>query len=340
VTDERRPGRHTVMPAGGTRLIGMLLAVPLLAVPLLAVPLLAGPLLAVAAAASGHRQGGPGLPQGVPGVPQPGEESRLDGVYCISPANCWAVGGYAPTGANFQVNEALHWNGSTWSVVTTPQPGGTAAGDVNVLSDVVCATATNCWAGGYHAMDGDALVFLNEVLHWNGAAWSVVATPEPGGTSDHDFNFVSAIRCPAAASCLAVGSYGTGGTTFTEFNEALRWNGTGWSQAATPNPGGTGDGGFSTLDGLGCSSASNCWAGGDYTSAQATLNQVLHWNGTAWSQITVPNPAGTAGAASNTITFITCTSATNCWAVGYELPSSGTLLNEALRWNGSAWSAR
>ena len=42
----------------------------------------------------------------------------------------------------------MHWNGKKWSLVPTPPPGGTLSGDQNELYDVVCPSASSCWAGG------------------------------------------------------------------------------------------------------------------------------------------------------------------------------------------------
>ena len=172
----------------------------------------------------------------------------------------------------------------------------------------------------------------------------MVHTPNPGGTGQDDVQAIDAIRCASARDCLAIGTYGTMGTTFILRNEALRWNGTKWSKLKTPNPGGTTtNGDFNELIGLGCANASNCWAVGAYGNfgTETFLNEILHWNGKKWSQQTAPNPDGTGTEASNELIGANCVSATSCWAVGdYGVISSGTgeILNEALRWNGKKWS--
>ena len=127
-------------------------------------------------------------------------------------------------------------------------------------------------------------------------------------------------------------------------NEALHWNGHKWSKLTTPNPGGkAAKGDISELASLGCATASNCWAAGIYGNfgTQTFLNEVLHWNGKKWSKQTTPDPDGTGTGASNQLVFVSCTSARSCWAVGdYGSISggTGTILNEALRWNGKKWS--
>ena len=138
------------------------------------------------------------------------------------------------------LNQALHWNGRKWSLAATPTPGGILSGDVNQLLDVVCTSSASCWAGGdLRKREPSSQTFLNEILHWNGKAWSLVHVLNPSGKGFDDVQAIDAIRCTAARNCLAVGTYGNVRALVLR-NEALHWNGTKWSKLATPNPGGTG----------------------------------------------------------------------------------------------------
>jgi hypothetical protein len=79
--------------------------------------------------------------------------AELNGVFCTSPGNCWAVGSQATSGGDTTVNQVLRWNGSTWRPFPVPEPGGTAPGgtvgdDMNELSDVTCVSPADCWAVG------------------------------------------------------------------------------------------------------------------------------------------------------------------------------------------------
>ncbi len=337
------------------------------------------------------------LPRGSQSVPEPGNASLLEGVFCTSPANCWAVGTYSPTpevdlnevlhwtgsvwkqvsvpspagsatgdvsllfGVRcfaasdcwavgvYQINggadldQALHWNGKKWSVVATPTPGGSLSGDINELFEVVCPSSANCWAAGRYGTQAGSTVLLNQMLHWNGKRWALASVPNPAGSISGDINALNSVRCTSTTNCMAVGTYGTLGSSFNLLNEALRWNGTTWSQVTTPSPGGSASGGaFSELDGLGCTTVTNCWAVGSYgTSPGTSLNQALHWNGSAWSQVTTPEPNGTGSGASQQLIGVTCSSATNCWAVGNYGSTSGSpgfVLNQALHWDGGTWS--
>lgn len=279
-------------------------------------------------------------------VPSPGGNgadsiSDLIAVRCTSAGNCWAVGYYDKSPAI--LNEALHWNGRKWSTVATPTPAGTLTGDINQLFDVVCPAADNCWAGGeYGVQEQGKEIILNEALHWNGKTWSLVHAPNPAGTANGDAQAIDGVRCTSTRNCLAVGTDGSL-LTLELVNEVLHWNGKKWSKVSTPNPGGTGTkGDISELIGLGCTSASNCWAAGEYGNflSETFLNQLLHWNGKKWSTATAPNPDGTGTGASNQLEAVNCVSPSSCWAAGsYGSITSGTgeILNEALRWTGTKW---
>ncbi len=71
-------------------------------------------------------------------------------------------------------------------------------------------------------------------------------------------------------------------------NEALRWDGKKWSNVKTPNPGGAAQNDGNSLNGVACTSASNCWAAGDVVTSGVFNDELLHWNGKKWSVGTIP----------------------------------------------------
>ena len=104
-----------------------------------------------------------------------GIQNELYGVAAVSATDVWAVGFYEAASGAYQTL-ALHWNGSAWKVVPSPNPSQT----VNVLTAVAAVGPGDIWAVGY--MNGGASQPLVE--HWNGSAWRVVAGPKlaPGST--------------------------------------------------------------------------------------------------------------------------------------------------------------
>ena len=151
-------------------------------------------------------------------------------------------------------------------------------------------------------------------------AWSITPSPNPQVPTGQLFW----VSCPAADSCMAVGTYvkasGIG------VNLAEQWNGTSWRILPTPNPSGIA---LSGLLGVACTSSSACMAvGSSATTAGAPRALAERWNGARWSIQTTPSPAG--GSALN---GVSCTSASACTAVGSS--AAGTL---AERWNGTRWT--
>lgn len=255
--------------------------------------------------------------------------SDLTGVFCASGRDCWAVGFDEIN--DVVRNQALHFTGSRWSSVATPNPGGTAFDDHSQLAGVRCPSAADCWAVGTYVKDG---AVLTQALHWNGRKWSLVPTPDPGGTGNGDISNLADVACTSAVNCWADGNYGNApGFTGALLNLMLHWNGTKWSQVRTPNPGGTKHGGVNALSATRCTSVTDCWGvGADGMDATGVTigNEVLHWNGRHWRTVTAPSP----GPGSELVS-LSCTSARSCWAVGVDRPNQ--FANEALHWNGSKW---
>jgi hypothetical protein len=277
-----------------------------------------------------------------PGGTRLGALSELYGVRCMSARSCWAVGYYLRQDTGV-LTQALHWNGTRWSLTVTPDPGGKKMSDFNSLSDVACTSATDCWATGqYVPGSGPGDVTMNLMLHWNGERWTQAPVPNPGGMHTGDVSMLQGIRCASARNCWAVGTDGPDLTSVVLRNQVLHWNGSKWSKVSVPNPEGTKIGDENKLQALTCSSATDCLAAGDYTTDapdSPALNEVLHWNGTNWSQQKTPNPGGKGTNDSNSLTAISCSAPSDCWAAGALRNGQGAFLSEALHWNGNAWSA-
>jgi hypothetical protein len=271
------------------------------------------------------------------------DSNELFAVRCLEPRDCWAVGDDSRDG-NAAYGEALHWNGANWSSVATPRPGGNKPSDLTEIADSTCTAARSCWAVGEYGGDsGLTEVIRNLALHWNGKRWSQVRVANPAGSSPGHYNTLNAVRCVSTDNCLAVGGVGTppDSPTYNARNEALRWNGKRWSLQTTPDPGGTASGADSQLVTLACGAATSCWAGGYFGSnvpKQTVENQILHWNGRKWTKAVTPEPDGGAVGAINYVIGATCSSSRNCWAVGTYGNSAEADLNQVLHWNGKKWS--
>ncbi len=122
--------------------------------------------------------------------------ATLSGVAAVSAGDIWAVGNSEDT--NFvRSTLAEHWNGSGWSVVSTPN---TSAQFGSALSAVTTVATNNVWAVGYSfGSNGDTTL----IEQWNGISWTRIASPNPA-TSDA-LNSVAAV---SAGDIWAVGGRG------------------------------------------------------------------------------------------------------------------------------------
>jgi hypothetical protein len=145
---------------------------------------------------------------------------------------------------------------------------------------------------------------------------------------------LTGMACPSSTNCFAVGFFSESGSGMDK-TLIERWNGVHWAVVASPNPAGAK---FSRLFGVGCQSASSCFAVGNQYSPTSRSGKTLieRWNGKAWSLVTSPNPA--AGWADPNLNGVSCT-ATACLAVGLRsFTSSDCCKTFVQRWNGTTWA--
>jgi hypothetical protein len=163
-----------------------------------------------------------------PGPSGAGRYSQIGALACGSATYCWGAGSYGSSSPTLtSQNEILHWNGKKWTRVPLFSP---VAAD-NQLLAATCSSDRNCWALGSQLNSAGAI--LNEALHWNGKHWSLVFTPNPGGTSAGRMNTLLAARCASARNCWAVGYKRAAANTVLR-NEVLPWNGKKWTIHSAP----------------------------------------------------------------------------------------------------------
>jgi hypothetical protein len=161
---------------------------------------------------------------------------------------------------------ALRWDGSTWSIVTTPDPSPT---NRSVFDGVTCKSASWCVAVGF-ASNGS----FNQTLieQWNGTTWSIVSSPNPSVSANAYFDGVS---CPSESFCVAGGSTDAGGgSLYTTLIE--QWNGSTWSLDAPANQAvNTAGTDQAELLGVSCVGGQSCVATGDAHPGNGSNGQTL-----------------------------------------------------------------
>lgn len=185
----------------------------------------------------------------------------------VSPSNIWAVGSN-PMGNNRAQTVTRHWNGSSWTLVPSPNPSP----EYSSLSHVA-ATANRAWATG---AKGDA-TGVNQVftLYWNGTDWQVVPVPHKG-----DFVNVRSVTAISDEEAWIAGIYldKNGPPSQKSGTFVDRWDGSAWQPMSSP----------SGIAGIKAIGPGNLWAvGSQYTVGQSSRSMpfIVHWDGSSWAII-------------------------------------------------------
>jgi hypothetical protein len=235
-------------------------------------------------------------------VPSPnvGAQNHLLGVKGFSATDAWAVGSHNVPGTLNFATLVERWNGSTWSIVPSPSPDPFE----NRLQDVDGVSSNDLWAVGTRQSSPDG-VRNPLILHFNGSAWSSVATPPALDAS------LEGVVALSSSDVWAVGEKFSL-SVFWHVPFALHWNGSSWTEVPMPNPSPQGG----RLFGVSGTSGTNVFAVG---SSGAGGPLILRWNGSAW----VVEPVRSRATSS---TLWDASAATTVFAVG----STAQLVNGVL----------
>jgi hypothetical protein len=202
-----------------------------------------------------------------------------------------------------------------WTVETVPQTGNNV-----LLLGASARTSTDAWAVGEQFAAAGQAPPPPVSYHWNGSAWSLVATPTLGVSSA-----LLAVSASTASDAWAVGFSVLGRHDDGTLME--HWNGTSWSV----NSSRVVTGYVAELTGVADLSPTDAWAVGEGGTGVILEN----WNGAAWSPVTIPDPDFTPGAGQS----ISASSASDIWVVGTTFnTTTDTTQAEALHFNGTTWA--
>jgi hypothetical protein len=120
-----------------------------------------------------------------PALPSDALGGSWNGVVALSATNAWAVGTYYVKNPVDLHPLIGHWDGTSWTVVVSPDTSGelnsVAAGGV---SDVRAAGSMVTGTGG----SGPRLPLIER---WNGTAWQLMTGPEPNGALSGQLSIAS-----------------------------------------------------------------------------------------------------------------------------------------------------
>lgn len=248
--------------------------------------------------------------------------NELTSVAAVSATDVWAVGDYRDNTSGDLLTLTEHWNGTSWSIVPSPNVGQ----DAEMLSGVSADASNDAWAVGSYD-DPTAGASFTLIEHWNGTSWTIVS--DPGGSlNDSTLNSVVAL---SPSNAWAVGEY-FGGTAGGFGTLIEHWDGTSWSIVSSPNAS-TADNDLTSLTAVG---PNDIWAVGYQDSPTSSLPMSLteHWDGTSWTVV----PGFTDGTNNLALQSDSAVPGSQqILAVGHEFVGANTV-TLALRWNGTGWT--
>lgn len=207
----------------------------------------------------------------------------LVSVSCVSATDCMAAGSYS-WGAGVHETLFERWDGTQWSIVTSPDPASQRL-EGDAMSSISCVSKVDCVASGNAFVGGGSPV--TEVERWDGNVWTRVKSADLDDRSGE----LSGISCVRANFCESVGSdppadagdSNAPGPSLTE-----DWDGSQWTGALGHNGPGVK---LSYLDGVSCVSSSDCMAVGQVFNpvAEDWLTLAEQWNGSRWSLVKSPS---------------------------------------------------
>ena len=264
----------------------------------------------------------------VPSKNPSGSLNVLLSVTSASSGDVWASGLKCTTGCTRLLTLTEHWNGTSWSNVSSPSPSSS----FNVLTGVSSFPTHKAWAVGSNGPKTLA-------MRWTGTKWASVPTPNPSSAGDA----LAGVSATSASNAWAVGAYcATCTSTVSSYRTlGLHWNGSKWSKVSTPNP----HPGNDVLEGVAARTGSDAWAVGVSCASacgQATEIDdplILHWNGSKWSAKSAPG----GGTGFIVLYAVSVHSGTNAWAVGAACSSGCGTSSEVdstliEHWNGTSWT--
>ena len=239
-----------------------------------------------------------------------GDSDTLTAISGTGANDLWAAGWDANEATNTIQLLFEHWNGTTWTAVTSPTP----IGSFQFASGITAISPSNVWAVGKDETTGTSKALS---AHWNGTAWSIVPTPDITQAGDAQ-NQLTGVSSNAAGDVWASGfADNVNGQNF-RVPYVLQRTGGKWVLTRVPNPGSEG----SSLNGIQVLSPTDIWTAGvteQTDGGQLALTE--QFNGTTWSGSAAADPGQLADLSDNVLLGVASSGPGSLLAVGsQEIP--------------------
>jgi hypothetical protein len=192
----------------------------------------------------------------------------LNAVEALSSTNAWVVGA---RGTYTRWPIAAHWDGSSWTKVKVPKPNGQLA----VFTDLAVIDSVHLWTAGARLINGrmKPVVMFHNARRWRTRDPSIAADVEAG---------------LAAVTVAPGGQVWAGGWQTDADGQGRPWVirrvGTTWQTTPLDSV----PAGRASIMDFAFSAADDGWAAGFVETTNGYQPILQHWNGQAWSAVSVP----------------------------------------------------
>ena len=239
----------------------------------------------------------------------------------VSSVSCGSAGGCAAGGDFWNHGHrgfvASERNGRWGQAIEVPGLGALSTGGNAGVSEVSCAPAGNCAAGGaYTDSSGNSQGFV--ASERNGVWGQAIEVPGLGALNAGGGAEVLSVSCGSAGNCAAGGGYtdssgGPQGFVASEKNgvwgQAIEVPGLGALNASSDAP-------LAYVNSVSCPSAGNCLAGGNYGWPYSWAFVATEQNGVWGQAINIPGLGALVNGRWAALWSVSCASPGNCAAGG------------------------
>lgn len=206
----------------------------------------------------------------------------------------------------------------TWQQVSSPNQGDS----YSVLADIDAISSDNIWAVGNGSPGG----WLSMIIqHWDGTQWSISGQNLAEGIPAE----LEGVAAVAPDDVWAAGTLYYGAYRSSSDHAALlvHWDGTEWNTVQAPVPA---DSISSALTHIAAGSAGDIWAVGYSYHSNGVRAISLHWDGTEWKLVQVPD------AEWKMLKAVSVRAHDDVWAVGSTYPHASAVI---MHWDGTEWKS-
>lgn len=260
----------------------------------------------------------------------------------LAPNDIWAVGrtyGLGSPGDYNQYTFAMHFDGSSWTIVPTPNPAPVPSMTYCELNAIAALSPSDIWAGGTCNIQDNGAGYVgthNLVIHWDGSSWKRMNAPIPPsfGSQGVSGDGIYDILAFAPDDIWFFGEWITmnaqGATS--RYALAMHYDGSNFTVHDVPVVGSNG----ATILAAAANSPNDIWAvgaAGDGDPGTPNFSYIYHWDGSDWSHV----PAGTMPGTFHTLGDVKVLGPNDVWISGSAWAPPSVVTQFMLHWNGSGF---